>query len=370
MDARSKNEEILRLTEEILSDFDLNTLSLEVIISKCKKLARLKNDSDVLKWLTLELVGYDEKALPHSIKKEEADRLAHWSGRCTVVKGLVPPQGLDISKLSEEQQNLYCDKYFYYIQSVPQLEVLIRTAEENLKTLVPPSSFVPSVDKSSWGEGGLIPPGGWERVRETYADVLEKLQNKRMEIQSDIANKKVLLARIRDAVYNYALRINLVLKFGNISETIFEQTKYLVDQTFIQKCPDAIQQLIASYERLASNNPEEWAQALTSCRRILKTFADSVFPPRDEPYIYDTNKILDVKEDKYINRIWAFIDKQIRSSTKKNYLKARVQDLGNRVETIYEMLNKGIHQDIGQHDVNMCIIDTYLVLGTLLQLKD
>jgi hypothetical protein len=127
--------------------------------------------------------------------------------------------------------------------------------------------------------------------------------------------------------------------------------------------------LIASYDRLSSNNPEEWAQALISCRRILKTFADSVFPARDKLYIYGKGKQLEVSDEKYINRIWAFIDKEVLSNTRKEYLKTKVKDLGNRIEAIYNMINKGVHGDIEQLDVNMCVIDTYLFLGTLLQFK-
>ncbi len=188
MQKKTKNEEILDLSEEILSDFDLNTLPLEIIISKCKKLARLKNDSDVLTWLTLELTGYDEKALPHSIKREDAERVAHWSGRYTVVKGLIPPKEVDISKLTQEQQELYNDKYWYYFQSVPQLEILIRTSEENLKTLIPPVSFTPSIDKRSWGAGSFTSEGSWETVKETYGDALQKIQNKKLEIQTTLTN--------------------------------------------------------------------------------------------------------------------------------------------------------------------------------------
>ncbi len=177
------------------------------------------------------------------------------------------------------------------------------------------------------------------------------------------------MSRTRDAVYNYIYRVNLAIKFGNITETIFEQARSLVDQNFVEKCPAAIQQLIASYDRLSSKNPEEWVQALTSCRRILKTFADSVFPSQENPYIYGKNKELDVTEDKYVNRIWAFIDKSIEGETRKEYLKSRVNDFGNRVEALYNMTNKGIHDSIDQVDVNMCVIDTYLFLGALLELK-
>ncbi|MDP8262376.1 MAG: hypothetical protein P9M13_03635 [Candidatus Ancaeobacter aquaticus] len=369
MSAKTKNEELLKLSEEILSDFDCNALSLELIISKCKKLARLRNDFDVLNWLTLELVGYEDKSLPHAIKKDDAEKFAHWSGRYTVRKALVPLPGLDVSTLPEPQKKLYEDQHWYYLQSVPQLEVLIRTSEDNLKTLVPPSEFTPSVDKQSWGEGSIMSAGSWETVKETYGDALQKIQNKKLEIQADISNKKSLLARIRDAVYTYVLRINYTLRFGNITETIFEQARNMVNQTFIEKCPEAIQQLIASYDRLASNNPEEWAQALTSCRRMLKTFADSVFSSQATPYIYGKNKKMDVSEEKYINRIWAFIDKELDSEARKKFLKSKVEDLGHRVEAIYNITNKGIHNEINQLDVNMCIIDTYLLLGGLLQMK-
>jgi hypothetical protein len=102
MKKKSKDVVILELSEEILSDFDLNQVPLEIIISKCKKIARLKNYSDILKWFTLELSGYDEKSLPNWITRDEADKMAYWSNRCTIEKGIPIPAGFDISKLPED----------------------------------------------------------------------------------------------------------------------------------------------------------------------------------------------------------------------------------------------------------------------------
>lgn len=370
MNAKTKNEEILKLSEEILSDFDSNKLSLEFIISKCKKLARLRNDFSTLNWLTLELVGYDENSLPHSIQKKDAEKYAHWSGRYFIKKALVPPSGFDANVLPDEQKKFLQDQHWYNCQSVPQLEVFIRTSEDNLKTLLPPSDFTPSVNKQAFGGNSFMAATSSEIVKETYSDVLSKIQDIKKNIQANISMKKSLLARIRDAVYTYVLRINQTLRFGNITETIFEQARNMVDQVFLDKCPDAVQQFIASYDRLSSGNPEEWAQALASCRRILKTFADSVFPADSICYEYGKNKKMDVTEDKYINRIWAFIDKEIVSETKRNFLKTKVNDLGSRVESIYAITNKGIHDEISQLDVNMCVIDIYLLLGTLLSMKN
>lgn len=363
MTTPSKSDAILKLAGEILSDLDLNTLPLEHIISKTKKLARIHHDDETLKWLTLELTGYANTSLPHGISAEEAEKLAHKSGRYTLIKALKAPQKLDLRKLPPETQELYKDRYMYYTQSAPELEILIRTSEENLKTIIPPHNFTPAVNK------GSIAGDGWQMVQENYGDILKKIQTHKQGIQTDIATKKMILARIRDSVYTYVSKIYLNLEYGAVTENIFEQARRLVNHEFTQKCPEAINQLIATYERLASGNSEEWAQALTSCRRILKTFADSTFPAQSTPYIYNGNKELDVSDDKYINRIWAFIDKEITSNSRKDYLKARIGDIGSRVEAIYDMTNKGIHGEVSQLDVNMCVIDTYLFIGNLLQLK-
>ncbi len=72
-----------------------------------------------------------------------------------------------------------------------------------------------------------------------------------------------------------------------------------------------MQRLSAVYENLQSENPEDWSNAVHSCRRILQDLADVVFPPQDE----DRIRIVSGKEqvvrlgmDNYINRIIAFVE--------------------------------------------------------------
>lgn len=49
-----------------------------------------------------------------------------------------------------------------------------------------------------------------------------------------------------------------------------------------KKCPEEVKELSAAFERMSSGEPEVLAQALTSCRRFLKDFADVVYPPSKE----------------------------------------------------------------------------------------
>ena len=364
----NKNAEILKLTEEILGDLEHSEAVLESVLLKCKKLARLRNDGEATKWFTLELAGYKAENLPNGVTQEEAEQIAERSDRYSIIKGLPLPNGIDINKVPLASRDIYTDKRMYYYQSIPELELLVRTLEDNIKSLVLPLSYTPAIEKSSMGRG-IMPESSHEVVKETLRDVLLAIQNRKSALQTELVTKKSIIARVRNAVYVYVYNINLALRFGNITETIFEQARNLVNQAFVKKCPEAIEQLIASYDRVASNNPEEWSQALTSCRRLLKTFADSVFPPQEEPYIYGDKKEMKVGDAEYKNRIWAYIDKTAKGDNRKKIMLHKVADLGNRIESIYGLASEGVHTDIEQLDVNMCVIDTYLLVGTLLQIK-
>ncbi len=67
---KNKTEEMLNLSDEILSDLEMGTIPLENIISKCKKLGRMRNDFEAIKWFSLELNGYDKNRIPPEIQQE------------------------------------------------------------------------------------------------------------------------------------------------------------------------------------------------------------------------------------------------------------------------------------------------------------
>jgi hypothetical protein len=51
-------------------------------------------------------------------------------------------------------------------------------------------------------------------------------------------------------------------------------------------------------------------------------------------------------------------------------LLASVQDLGNRIDRLYELTNKGIHADVSNFEVNQCLIQTYILVGDILRIAD
>jgi hypothetical protein len=105
------------------------------------------------------------------------------------------------------------------------------------------------------------------------------------------------------------------LHYSNVSQSILERRRLEVDGKLKDLCPKALEQFVAAYDRLRSGNEEDWSQALLSCRRILKSFADAVFPPRDEPQERSDGKKHNLTNDKYINRLHAFVSANAKSET-------------------------------------------------------
>jgi hypothetical protein len=62
-----------------------------------------------------------------------------------------------------------------------------------------------------------------------------------------------------------------------------------VDSVIGQSVPDAVQRLTAAYGNLRSDNPEDWSNAVHSCRRILQDLADVVFPATEEIRVKESN---------------------------------------------------------------------------------
>ena len=80
----SKAEVMTALSDEILADLELDKLPFERILSKCIRLARLRNDFESVKWFSLEINGYQRDQLPSGIHVNELFSFALRSTRTTI----------------------------------------------------------------------------------------------------------------------------------------------------------------------------------------------------------------------------------------------------------------------------------------------
>ena len=55
-------------------------------------------------------------------------------------------------------------------------------------------------------------------------------------------------------------------------------------------------------------------------------------------------------------------------STQSKLLLATLQDFGARIDTVYSLTNKGVHDDVAQAEVDTCVMQTYLLAGEVLRI--
>jgi hypothetical protein len=101
----------------------------------------------------------------------------------------------------------------------------------------------------------------------------------------------------------------------------------------------------------------------TSCRRFLEQLADALYPPRKERI-----KDRDLGRDKYLNRLWAYVEAQI-SGSQQELILANLKDLGNRIDRLNKAASKGVHAGVDTGEVGRLLSSLLVVTHDILALR-
>ncbi len=173
---------------------------------------------------------------------------------------------------------------------------------------------------------------------------------------------------MRGKYYDYALLVNLELKFSQRAEEVFHSYRLSVDKRLAKLAPESLRRLDAAYERLTSTNAESWSQAVTSCRRVLQEVANALLTEPKDAYTTKSGKVLDVSGDNYLNRLFASIDMLASSSAARRLVGSNVLYVVDLVENLHNMLNRGVHDldsKLTFEEARASILHTYVLLGDI-----
>jgi hypothetical protein len=178
--------------------------------------------------------------------------------------------------------------------------------------------------------------------------------------------------RVRHKVFAALCAWERQLTYANVNERIFERFRSKVDSMLAQGAPAVLDQFSAVYRRLreatkapASPVSEDLAQAVTTCRRILKAVADHLLPGIAGATTENGNPLNDAA---YRNRIYEFIKVNVASDATAETIKAALGGIYDRFNAVDKLANKGIHAELGMQEAELCAISTYLIAGELLAL--
>ncbi|WP_219916608.1 AbiTii domain-containing protein [Cupriavidus pinatubonensis] len=314
------------MASALLDDLESSASKVDAVLMRAKRLARLMRDTDAQSWLDFETKGYPESFNPTELGT--CRKYAAGSGR------------LNGSK--------------YYTSSLPKLEADAESEELLLSAPVPASS----VSAKDFLE---------QKATEALMVTQLKIQNQR---KTNFSQAKSLFSSIKSGIHSYATDVYLAIELGDIAQDIFESTRDEIDSFVRVHAPKAAEKLIAINERMAENSSESRTAALTSCRRLLMTVADSLFPPRDTDWIDAGGKPRKVGTEQYKNRLIAYISENVKSEGSASILESDLAYLAARLDAIYEKTCKGVHVDVTKQEARLAVIHTYLFIGELARCKE
>ena len=335
--------EALELSSEILKNVEMSEISLTNCILKSSRLARLLNDFEMQKVFQFEIGGYP--FTPSGVTPE-IWALLKKAGRIRKVKDHKYKDGT-IEHFEKEVADTI---------GIEGLIEQIEGAKITLKATVDPNVSISSANPNQM----VLTPIG------------NKLE--RDKLRGEISTNNSLLAKRRAFIYSYVLEKNIELRFANVTNNIFLKYMMKVDDNIVKLIPDAVKKLTAIHENLNSSNNEDWSNAANSCRRMIQDVADTIQPfDEKKQEILKNGKTIKLGKENYINRIITFIEQNSDSQTFKEISGSHLRFIGEKLDSLYEASNKGLHKSISKDEAERTFILAFILIGdilSLIELKD
>lgn len=325
-------QECTILAEEILKNIELSEIPIKNIVLKGLRLCRLLGDEEGVLLFTFESSGYSGGS--DNTMTGEAWEISKLAGR-------------RYWKKDGKDKNIE----YAHLTLLAEIEISIEVNRERLNVAFDPNISVSSANPNEY----VSFTRGQSNAQERH------------NIINIIKKDTGWLEKIKGSLYQYILNIYNRLKYGNVIEDIFTSNRIRVNDQLSQLCPEAIAKFVSVYDNIDSSNPEDWANAVHSCRRIIKEVADKLYPSTDE-ILTIGKKTIELTDDKYINRLIQFIESKSSSKTYNAVVGSTLASIGERIDAINDAVCKGTHTEITQEEAQRYIIYTYLLLSDILSL--
>lgn len=330
--SRSALREALSLSDEILRNIEVGDMPLARVALKTARLARLLNDFSQQKTMEYEASGYPYG--PGGVQPEVYE-LAVAAGREDQAK--------------ETSGEI---KRTIYVSSIEELEHEVKALDSAISAARDPDVSLSSANPN-------------QVVHAPTGNILE-----RNSLRTSAQQAQRRLSSRRSYIYSYVLRKNYELRFSGIADDIFSRIRERVDSAIGTRIPGAAQKLAAVYENLQSENPESWANAVHSCRRILQDLADALYPARADVVKAAGGKAKTIKlgADNYINRLIAYLEEKSSSERFRELTGSNLAYVGDRLDSVFQAAQKGSHATVSKEEADRYVVYTYLLAGDILSL--
>lgn len=326
-------DKALQACAKVVDGIEDETISTSSALLQCSKIARLTNDDNAIIWFQYEYGGY-----PRDMKGNilyDAWKIAYINGRGYIKNG----EKLIFTELASELE---------------EKSLAIRSALPNFTT-----------------QGASV---SGEYAPTAMMNLTTVVARSTSTMVQDVATTNKRLAALKAKYYEYALKKQIELSFGNVANDIFIHYRERVDSAFSALSKETVLKLKAVEGKIESENQEFYSQALTTCRRILESTADELFNKHFPAYSSKTYQTksgieIDVSGDHYKNKLSAVVEKLEAKAARNTLVGSSITYLLDWMENLIKLQCKGVHSDITREDAERCIIQTYIFLGDILNIQ-
>ena len=337
-DFETKRSQALEACEKVINGIEDGTISISSSLLLCMKIARLVDDLEGQEWLSYEYGGYPRGKDGYIV--HDAWQMAADHGR-----------SYQFTDKDDKK------KTAIFIEICGELEEAIESKKQAINNYTTQGFSVS-------GDGAIVATNSMTRAVAAGTNTL----------LSDIQTAERRLSILKSQYYDYAVRWQIELSFGNTAKTVFEEYQEKVDNYYSSLPTTTLRKLNAIEDLMEDGNPERYAQVLTSCRRLwtetAKTLFEEVLPNyKDKTFKTKSGKEIDISGDHDNNKLSAVIETLQSKAAKNTLVGSEMIYLIDWMEQINSTQNAGVHTDITREQAMQCIIHTYIALGDILSLK-
>jgi hypothetical protein len=335
------------LVQETMDQFDVPGMAVAALTRRCQRIASLRGDGVALAWL-----GLESTDVQNQIENKSDDKREPLAAR--LLKTL--PSDVANAKWTAEyhgyiaRRRLQPDKEEANMRSVQQTEETVQMLrDQEAAALVQP------------------PPGMHTYDLGKHVSDQRKFRTQLIAVRVPLEN---ILARIKDRLWEFLTETEYELTFGEATGETFDRLRSYVDKQLTTISPPALEQFQTAYRRVKDGGDEDRAHALTSCRRVLKTLADELYPASAEPVSCSDGKTRVFTEAMFVNRLLQYVVETVGKHENGAVVQATLQDVDARLKALNDLASKGVHADVTTYEVDTCVVQTYLLVADVLRIRE
>jgi len=200
--------------------------------------------------------------------------------------------------------------------------------------------------------------------------LVQRQEKRRADLTPLLGALRNILSRVRQEVHDFLVETEAELDAGREESSFFDRVHARINMLLNTYAPDAAVQFVAAQDRLSAGDSEAISHALLSCRRMIKSLADALYPATGEEKAGLDGVARAMSDDAYKNRLLQYVRDTVGKHKSGAVLQAVIGDLGKRLGALDALASKGVHADPSITEAHTCVLQTYLLAGDLLAIAE